>query len=99
MVVMPSHHIKRRMQLMALEELTPQLIHHIPRHIVRVLIRRYRVQKVPRVSQPIRAQRPQLRQFEITPPDLEDVSTCLALDVHLEPLPALDDTDLAGLDV
>lgn len=98
-VAVPCDHVKGAVVLLADEELAAQLVDNLPWVVFRHLVMRYRAEEVSCVGKSISTQRTQLGKLKVGAPDLENVATGWSLDIDLESLPALDDADLARLDV
>lgn len=97
---MPRYDVKWAVVLRAAKELPSHLVDNLPWLLALLVVRGNRRQKVPGISKSISTQRAQLRQFEPTSPDFENVSTnrLIVDQTHAESQTTLNDNELTGLD-
>lgn len=98
-VPVPGDDVEGAVVLCALEELAAELVHDLP-WLLLDLVLRHGGQEVPRVGEAVGAQGAQLRELELSAPDLEDVPARRTVgEFHAETKATLDDDDLTGLDI
>lgn len=97
-VAVPGNHVKRTVVLCALEELSAQLVHNLPRLLGDLILCRG-VEEVPCIGETVGTQGSQLGEFKLTTPDLKDVTTRRPIrKLYAETDATLDNDNLSRLD-
>lgn len=98
-VTMPCNDIEGTVVLLAGEVLATHLVDDLPWVVLGDVVLGLGMEEVTAVCKTIGSERSQFRKLEVRAPDLQDVASCWSLYVDLESLTALDDADLARLNV